>query len=72
MSRLFDYFGGGAGEGLAAVCGHQSGVKGCWLRCPYSPGRLKQSDHTIPLPGVSSVFFSVAWERDPPVAVVAG
>ena len=34
MSRLFDYFGGGAGEGLAAVCGHQSGAKGMRAAIP--------------------------------------
>ena len=34
-------FGVGAGEGLAAVCGHQFGVKGCWLRCPYSPWEIE-------------------------------
>jgi len=30
-------FGGGAGEGLAAMRGHQSGGKGCGLRCPRFP-----------------------------------
>ena len=34
MSRLFDYFGGGAGEGLAAVCGHQSGARGMRAAMP--------------------------------------
>ncbi len=39
MLRSFDNFGGGAGEGLAAVCGHQSGVKGIRAAMPvFSPG----------------------------------
>ena len=34
MSRSHDNFGVGAGEGLAAVCGHQSGAKGMWAVKP--------------------------------------
>ena len=39
----YNDFGGGVGEGLAAVRGYQSGAKGRGLRCPRSPGRSKQS-----------------------------
>ena len=36
MSRSHDSFGVGAGEGLAAVCGHQSGDEGAWAAMPSS------------------------------------
>ena len=34
MLRSFDNFGGGAGEGLVAVCGHQSGGEGIRAAMP--------------------------------------
>ena len=45
-------------KGLPQCAAISPRVKGYGLRCPYSPGRLKQSDHTIPLPGTDSVLFS--------------
>ncbi len=36
MSRSHDSFGVGAGEGLAAVRGHQSGGEGTWAAMPSS------------------------------------
>ena len=49
-------FGVGAGEGRAAVCGHQSGDQGVWVVKPMSsPGDQKASCN-VPLPGTNSVF----------------
>ena len=58
MSRSHDSFGVGAGEGLAAVRGHQSGAKGMLAVKPvFSREIEKISDPMIPLPGTSSVFM---------------
>ena len=58
MLRSHDSFGGGAGEGLAAVRGHQSGAKGMLAVKPvFSREIEKISDPMIPLPGTSSVFM---------------
>ena len=50
-------FGGCVGEGLAAVCGYQSGAQGMRVAMPaFSPGdRNGRGSH--PLPGTSSVLF---------------
>ena len=56
--RSFDNFGGGAGEGLAAVRGHPSGDEGIRAVKPvFSREIEKISDPMIPLPGTSSVFM---------------
>ena len=50
-------FGGGAGEGLAAMCGHQSGDQGVWVEKPVSSlGDRKGCLVKDPLPGTSSNF----------------
>ena len=45
MLRSFDNFGGGAGEGLAAVCGHQSGVKGIRAAMPAFSQEIEAIEH---------------------------
>ena len=54
-------FGVGVGEGLAAVCGHQSGGArdaGCEAR--VLPGRSKWRWRNAPLPGTFSVLLSAS------------
>ena len=54
-------FGVGAGEGLAAVCGHQSGAQGMRVVKPVSSmGDRNGVRRNVPLPGTFSVKFSVA------------
>ena len=53
-------FGVGAGEGLAAVCGHQSGAQGMRVVKPVSSmGDRNGVRRNVPLPGTNSFFFSV-------------
>ena len=50
-------FGVGAGEGRAAMCGHQSGDQGVWVEKPVSSlGDRKGCLVKDPLPGTSSNF----------------
>ena len=50
-------FGGGAGEGRAAMCGHQSGDQGVRVEIPaFSPGDRSYRASVAPLPGTSSNF----------------
>ena len=54
-------FGVGAGEGLAAVRGHQSGDKGMRVVKPVSSmGDRNGVRRNVPLPGTNSVLFLVA------------
>ena len=54
-------FGVGVGEGLAAVCGHQSGAQGMRVVKPVSSmGDRNGVRRNVPLPGTFSVKFSVA------------
>ena len=51
-------------KGLPRCAAISPGPKGCWLRCPHSPGRSKQSDHTIPpLPGRECDILWALWPR---------
>ena len=46
----------GAGEGLAAVCGHQSGDKGMRVVKPVSSmGDRNGVRRNVPLPGINSI-----------------
>lgn len=52
-------FGGGAGEGLAAVRGYQSGDQGVRVEIPvFSPGDRSYRASIVPLPGTNSFFIS--------------
>jgi hypothetical protein len=52
--------GGGAGEGLAAVCGHQSGAQGMRVEMPAFSREIKTAlTVTFPLPGATSAFCLV-------------
>ncbi len=51
-------FGGGAGEGLAAVRGHQFGDQGVRVEIPaFSPGDRSYRASIVPLPGTNSADF---------------
>ncbi len=53
-------FGGGAGDGLAAVCGYQSGDEGMRVVIPaFSPGDRNNLGSIHPLPGATSAFCLV-------------
>lgn len=48
---------GASAKGLPRCAAISPGPKGCGLRCPYSPGRLKRFERfSLPLPGASSAF----------------
>ena len=54
-------FGGGADEGLAAVCGHQSGGQGMRVVKPvFSLGDRNGVRRNAPLPGTFSVLLSAS------------
>ena len=68
MSRSHDSFGGGAGEGLAAVRGHQSGAKGMQAEMPAFSREIEAIGSFDSASRTNSVFFSVAASCDPPDA----
>ena len=45
MLRSFDNFGGGAGEGPAAVCGHQFGGEGMLAEMPAFSQEIEAIEH---------------------------
>ena len=52
-------FGGGAGEGLAAVCGHQSGDEGMRVAMPVFSREIETAlTVTFPLPGTPSFLVN--------------
>ena len=56
MSLTGDNFGVGAGEGLAAVCGYQSGDQGVRVVKPMSSSGDQKASCNVPLPGTNSNF----------------
>ena len=59
MSLTGDNFGVGAGEGRAAVCGHQSGDQGVRVEIPvFSSGDRSHRASIVPLPGTNSVLVN--------------
>ena len=52
-------FGGCVGEGLAAVCGHESGAQGTRVEMPRSPREIGTiSDQSIRFPAHPPFFLS--------------
>ena len=61
---VIDIFGGGVGEGLAAVCGHQSGAKGIWVVKPTFSREIEMAFGVIfRFPAPSPVFSSGSLKR---------
>ena len=59
MIWSFDNFGVGAGEGRAAVCGHQSGDQGVRVEIlVFSSGDQSYRASIVPLPGTNSVLVN--------------
>ena len=66
-------FGGGAGEGLAAVRGHQSGGEGTWAAMPaFSLGDRSNRIIRFRFPAPTPFSFRTRGTRAPTDAAVAG
>ena len=73
MSRSHDNLGVGAGEGLAAVCGHQSGGEGTWAAMPSSsPGDQSNRIIRFRFPASTPFSFRARGTRAPTDAARAG
>ncbi len=66
---VLSFFGVGAGEGPAAVCGYQSEGQGIRVEMPaFSSGDRNGRAVTLPLPGTNSVLFPATTRAAAPVA----